>query len=164
MMHEMRRMEKAIADPAEVKAILARVKYVTVAMCGNGEPYLVTLSHGYDPGRNCIYFHCAREGKKIEILSVNNTVWGQAIDDGGYVDGKCDHLYSSVHFHGSVTFVENDEEKRRALAVMIRQLEPDPEPVLAAQVTNAAVAGVNIGRIDIDFMSGKRSSEVIVSL
>ncbi len=162
--HGMRRKEKEITDPAEMKAVLAAAKYVTVAMCRADEPYLVTLSHGYDEKRNAVYFHCAREGKKIGILAANDRVWGQALLDRGYADGRCDHLFTSVQFHGRVSFVEDAAEKRHALAVMIRQLESDPAKVLGHQVNDASVAKVHIGRIDLDFLSGKRSEKVIESL
>lgn len=161
--HRLRRKEKEIADPAEMKAILGRTQYVTVAMCRDDEPYLATLSHGYDPERNAIYFHCAAEGKKIEFLKANGRVWGQAIVDRGYADGRCDHLFESVQFAGRVTFVAQAAEKRRALGVMIRQLESAPGKVEAEQVTDAAVERVCIGRIDIEFMSGKRSVKVVES-
>lgn len=157
--HGMRRKEKEITDPAEMKAILAGTRYVTVAMCRENEPYLATLSHGYDRERNAIYFHCAGEGKKIDFLEANDRVWGQAIDDRGYVRGECDHLFASVQFSGRVSFVEDTGEKRHALGVMIRQLERQPEKVLAEQVTEAAVGKVCIGRIDVEFMSGKRSEK-----
>ncbi len=161
--HRLRRKEKEIEDPVEMRGILAGTRYITIAMCRENEPYLATLSHGYDEERNAIYFHCAREGKKVEILRANDRVWGQAIDDRGYVPGKCDHLFASVQFGGRVRFVEDAEEKRRALGVMIRQLEREPEKVLAEQVTEAAVTKVCIGRIDIEFLSGKRSLRVIES-
>jgi uncharacterized protein len=162
--HGLRRKEKEIRDLAEMKAILAGAKYVTVAMCRDDEPYLVTLSHGYDEKRNAIYFHCAREGKKIEVLSANNRVWGQALVDRGYADGRCDHLFLSVQFHGRVSFVEDVGEKRHALATMIRQLETNPDKVMGHQVNDASVAKVHIGRIDLDFLSGKRSEKVVESL
>jgi nitroimidazol reductase NimA-like FMN-containing flavoprotein (pyridoxamine 5'-phosphate oxidase superfamily) len=162
--HALRRKEKEIKDPAELKAVLAAAKYVTVAMCRGDEPYLVTLSHGYDEKRNALYFHCAREGKKIEILAANDRVWGQALLDRGYVDGRCDHLFTSVQFHGRVSFVEEEAEKRHALAVMIRQLESDPGKVEGHQVNDASVAKVHIGRIDLDYLSGKKSAKVIESL
>jgi nitroimidazol reductase NimA-like FMN-containing flavoprotein (pyridoxamine 5'-phosphate oxidase superfamily) len=161
--HALRRKEKEIKDPADLKAILAAAKYVTIAMCRGDEPYLVTLSHGYDMERNAVYFHCAREGKKIGILKANNRVWGQAVIDRGYVDGRCDHLFTSVQFHGRVSFVEDEAEKRHALATMIRQLESDPGEVEGHQVTDASVVKVHIGRIDLDFLSGKRSEKVIVA-
>jgi nitroimidazol reductase NimA-like FMN-containing flavoprotein (pyridoxamine 5'-phosphate oxidase superfamily) len=157
--HPLRRKEQEIKDTAELKAILAKTQYVTVAMCRNDEPYLVTLSHGYDKKQNAIYFHCAFEGKKIDILKANNRVWGQAIVDRGYVQGQCDHLFSSVQFSGRVSFVEHGAEKQHALAVMIGQLEHEPEQVMTAKATDATVAKTCIGRIDIDSFSGKRSEK-----
>ena len=56
-------------------------------------------------------------------------MWGQVIENRGYVTGKCDHAYRSVHFAGQVDFLEDDEEKRAALTLMIRQMEPDPGPL-----------------------------------
>ena len=155
--HPLRRKEKEIKDPAEMKAILAGALYVTVAMCRDNEPYLATLSSGFDRERNAIYFHCAREGKKIDFLNANGRVWGQAILDRGYSHGHCNHMFDSVQFAGRVRFVDDPDEKRRALNVMIRQLERDPEAVAAAQVSDDSVARVCIGRVDIEFMSGKRS-------
>lgn len=162
--HQLRRKEKEIRDRAEMQAILAGTQYVTVAMCRDDEPYLVTLSHGYDGERNAIYFHCAKEGKKMEFLKANDRVWGQVILDRGYSQGRCDHLFESVQFSGRACFVEDAEEKRRALGVMIRQLEREPGKVLTEQVNDASVERVCIGRIDIEFMSGKRSVKANESL
>ena len=48
-MRGMRRKEKAIESIEEMKYILQTVKHITIAMCEDNIPYLVTLSHGYDP-------------------------------------------------------------------------------------------------------------------
>jgi nitroimidazol reductase NimA-like FMN-containing flavoprotein (pyridoxamine 5'-phosphate oxidase superfamily) len=159
-----RRKEKAIDSPDEMISILEKAKYITIAMCQNEEPYLVTLSHGYDREKNCIYFHCAREGKKVEILSQHNIIWGQAIEDHGYAEGSCDHLYATTHFKGKVTFVEETKEKEYALRVMINSLEPDPQKVMDEQITEKSVRRVHIGRIDIEYMSGKKAKEIIIKL
>ena len=162
-MRNIRRKEKEIKDKNEMLAILEEAKYVVVAMCADNEPYLATLSHGYDRERNCIFFHCAKEGKKVDILNKQNKVWGQALVDKGYVQGSCDHLYATTQFMGEVTFVEDADEKKHALEVMINALEDDPQKLLDEQVTEKSIAGVQIGRIDIEYMSGKRSEKVIIS-
>jgi len=159
----MRRKDKEITDLGEMKENLTTTKFVTIAMCSNGEPYLVTLSHGYDEDRNCIYFHCAREGKKIDILRANNLVWGQALVDRGYVQGACDHMYSTTQFRGRVTFVEDMKEKEHALRVMIESLDDNPRQILKSQLTPESMQRVMIGRIDIDYMSGKKADRVIIS-
>ena len=74
-MRGIRRKEKAIESMDEIIAIIQKAQYITIAMSVNDEPYLATLSHGYDPDNYCIYFHCAQEGKKVDILKQNNIVW-----------------------------------------------------------------------------------------
>jgi nitroimidazol reductase NimA-like FMN-containing flavoprotein (pyridoxamine 5'-phosphate oxidase superfamily) len=132
-------------------------------MCANNEPYLSTLSHGYDEQRNCIYFHCAAEGKKISILQTNNHVWGQALIDRGYVQGACDQLYVTAQFSGRVTFVENVAEKEHALRMMIQALDDNPEELIKKQLMPQSVQKVRIGRIDIEYLSGKKAEKVIIS-
>ncbi len=163
-MRGIRRKEKEIKDSEELHQILQSTKYITIAMASDDEPYLVTLSHGYEPSKKCVYFHCAKKGKKIDILSRNPIVWGQALLDLGYAKGKCDHLYATVQFRGEVKFITSTVEKRHALRVMIDQLEENPDVVYDEQVTESSVERVNIGRIDIDYMTGKKSNEVIISM
>jgi len=158
-----RRKEKAITDLAEMEEILNSSKYITIAMSKDNEPYLATLSHGYNAEEKCIYFHCAKEGKKIDILEENNVVWGQALIDRGYASGKCDHLYATTQFKGKVSFVEDLEEKRNALVSMINQLEKNPKEVIEKQINEKSLQRVIVGRIDIEFMSGKESKEVVIS-
>jgi len=163
-MRGIRRKDKAITDIREMRKILRTAQYVTLAMCSNDEPYLVSLSHGYDEERNCIYFHCAKEGKKIDILKANNLVWGQAIADHGYVQGACDHLYATTQFRGRVTFVEDIEDKEHALRVMIESLDDNAEEIIEKQLTPESIQRVTIGRVDIDYLSGKKASKIVISL
>ena len=164
MVRTIRRKEKAILEQTEMIDILSKAKYITIAMYSEEEgPYLVTLSHGYDSEKYSIYFHCAQEGKKIDILSKNNTVWGQAIVDLGYVQGACDHLYATTQFRGHVTFIEDIAEKEHALKVMIKGLEDNPAKVIEEQIDQKSLKRVNIGRIDIEYMTGKKSKDVVIS-
>ncbi|MHA1557722.1 MAG: pyridoxamine 5'-phosphate oxidase family protein [Candidatus Heimdallarchaeota archaeon] len=163
-MKGMRRKEKAITDINEMKKIITKVEHVTFALCKDNEPYLVTVSHGYDPDKNCIYFHCATEGKKIDILKENNVVWGQALIDKGYIQGSCDHLFASVQFRGTVTFVDDFEEKKEALLNMVHKLDNNPEEVAAKQLTEKSISRVLIGRIDINYLSGKEAKKAVISL
>jgi nitroimidazol reductase NimA-like FMN-containing flavoprotein (pyridoxamine 5'-phosphate oxidase superfamily) len=159
----MRRREKEITDINEVNRILGSTQYITVAMSKQNRPYLVTLSHGFDSERNCLYFHCASSGKKVDILTCNPRIWGQAVVDRGYAEGYCDHLYESVHFQGRVMFIKSIAEKTHALKIMIRQLEKNPDQVIESQLNEAAIKKVSIGRIDIQKVYGKRSEKVIIS-
>jgi nitroimidazol reductase NimA-like FMN-containing flavoprotein (pyridoxamine 5'-phosphate oxidase superfamily) len=158
-MRGIRRKEKAITDKAEIKYILTSVKYVTLAITNGTDPYLVTISHGYDCVKNVIFFHCASQGKKIDYLKINNKVWGQALVDHGYTNGECNHHYSTVQFSGKVEFLSDFEEKKQALNLMVDQLEDQEtlrDSVKKDQLKNTAIQKVNIGKITITGLSGKR--------
>jgi nitroimidazol reductase NimA-like FMN-containing flavoprotein (pyridoxamine 5'-phosphate oxidase superfamily) len=154
MSFHVRRKDREVTDPQTLRKVLEATKYVTIALCMDNEPYLVSLSHGYDKTRNCIYFHCADEGKKLVYISANNNVWGQAVQDYGVTD-ECDYAYTSVHFKGTVTLIDDLSEKRHAMEVMVRQLSENPEKKLA-QIKAEKLAKTTMGRIDISHMTGKK--------
>ena len=154
MSFHVRRKDREITNVDELKRILKTTKYVTIALCMDNEPYLVSLSHGYDEKRNCIYFHCASEGKKLIYAKSNNKVWGQAVQDYGVTD-ECDYAYKSVHFSGRLFMIDDLPEKQHAMEVMVRHLSPNPETKLSMIKPEKLVATA-MGRIDIDGMTGKQ--------
>jgi uncharacterized protein len=153
MSFHVRRKDREITDPEALKNVLKSTKYVTIAMCMDDEPYLVSVSHGYDEAQNCLYFHCASEGKKLVYLQANCKVWGQAMLDYGVTD-ECDYAYTSVQFSGKVTFLKNLAEKQHAIEVMVRQLSAEPEAKLA-KIKPEKLNDTFMGRIDIEALTGK---------
>lgn len=153
--YHMRNEEQEIKDVQEMKRILSEQPYVTIAMCVDGEPYLVSLTHAYDETEHCIYFHCGKAGKKIDFLKANPVVWGQVIEDGGYKQDACYHAFKTVQFHGSVEFLAGCKEKRKALELLIEQREEHPEPLKKKYITKDAIEKVVIGKVTIDVMTGK---------
>jgi nitroimidazol reductase NimA-like FMN-containing flavoprotein (pyridoxamine 5'-phosphate oxidase superfamily) len=154
MSFHVRRKEREITHLEEIKQVLVQTKYITVALCKDNQPYLVALSHGYDKERNCLYFHCAPEGKKLVYANFNPQVWGQAVLDFG-VTYECDYAYTCVHFSGTLTLVSDLDEKWHALKTLIMQVAPNPE-VKLSKIKPEKVAKTTIGRIDINYMSGKK--------
>ena len=154
MSFHVRRKDREITDPDALKQVLKTTKYVTIALCMNNEPYLVSLSHGYDETRNCLYFHCADEGKKIVYLNANNKVWGQAVLDYGVTD-ECDYAYKSVHFKGTISLITDSKEKQHAMEVLVRQLSDTPDEKLA-KIKTEKLAKTTMGKIDITYLSGKQ--------
>ena len=154
MSFHVRRKDREITDPGEMNQVLKSAKYVTVALCIDNEPYLVSLSHGFDEKQTCLYFHCATEGKKLVYLKSNNKVWGQAVLDYGVTD-DCDYAYTCVHFSGRILLVDDLTEKQHAIEVMVRQLSANPEAKLA-KIKPEKLAKTTMGRIDIDYMTGKK--------
>jgi len=154
MPFHVRRKDREITNSDTLKEVLKSTKYVTVALCMDNEPYLVSLSHGYDETRNCLYFHCADEGKKLVYLKANSKVWGQAVLDYGVTD-ECDYAYTSVHFKGTASLIDDLSEKQHAIEVLVQQLSENPEEKMA-KIKPEKLAKTTMGRINIDYISGKQ--------
>ena len=155
----MRRKDKSFTEKNLLEKVLQGTQFITLAMVDDGEPYLVPLSHGYDPENGRIYIHMASAGKKLEILKKNPNVWGQAMHDHGYHKGECSHLYVMVMFKGKVHFIEDPEEKKHAFKVMIDQLEPNMEN--RERFGNSkGIPSTIVGYIDVEYMTGKKTPDI----
>jgi len=156
MKYHMRRTEREMADPEQIQDVLRGRKYVSLALCRENEPYIVTMNYGYDEAQRALYMHCAQEGLKLEFIAQNPTVCGTAIEDRGYLHGECSHAFQSVVFWGEMHVVEELEEKKHAMQVMLDHLEDDPDRVRAEQLkTDKAYERVAILRLDMHEISGK---------
>jgi len=153
--YHMRKQEKEITDPEELEKVLLGQRAATIAMCRDGEPYLVTLNYAYSPENRCLLFHCATEGKKLDLIKANPRVWGQIVEDRGYAQGQCDHHFRSVHFWGTAGIITDPAEKRAALSLLIERHEPEPEKMKQRLLGDAKLDDVAVVRITLEGMSGK---------
>ena len=153
--YHMRRQEKEINDPKEIEKVLSEQRIATFAMCRDNEPYLVTLNYAYAPESRSIFFHCAPAGKKLDFLKANPRIWGQVLEDGGYVAGKCDHKFRSIHFWGTAEVITGAKEKKAALSLLIERQETEHLKLKKKHLGDAKLDEVSVIRIWLDGMSGK---------
>ncbi|MFX0088220.1 MAG: pyridoxamine 5'-phosphate oxidase family protein [Candidatus Hodarchaeota archaeon] len=153
--YHMRRVEKEISENNALIEILKSGKYTIISMCKDNEAYLVTLSYGYDKTKNSLYFHCAKEGQKIDFIKANPNVCGTVIEDNGYEDG-CGQAFRSVVFRGKMIIVENLEEKKYGFEVLLNQLESDPQAIkIKFLQKDQTYENSGMLRLDIHEISGK---------
>jgi len=153
-----RHPNKEITDRSELFRIVLEQKFITLALCHDGQPYLVTVNHAFGEAPDRFYFHCSSKGRKADCLRANPKVYGQALEDNGYMAGQCDHAFRSVQFEGTARFVEDENEKRDALLMLIDQQEPDPDPVKERFSKKGNFTAVGVVRIDVTGWSGKQNS------
>ncbi|MGB9834614.1 MAG: pyridoxamine 5'-phosphate oxidase family protein [bacterium] len=151
----LRRKEKEIESLEEIYEILRSQRYMTVACSKDNIPYLFTVNYAFELEKKLLYFHCAPQGKKLEYISSNPRVWGEVIEDRGYLAGKCDYNYRSVHFQGEAEIVREEKEKILALELLIDQQEPDPESVKDS-LSPEQISKTTIVKIRIRGLSGKK--------
>jgi len=105
----MKRKDKEITDRMEIESILSQARICRIGFSQNTKPYIVPMNFGYKDGY--LFFHCAQEGMKIDIIKQNNNVCFEVdinheITDTGI---PCDWStrYSSVIGFGKALLVRN---------------------------------------------------------
>lgn len=154
--YHMRRQDREIKNSEEITALLSQGKFIVLALCKKDEPYIVTLSYGFDKTNMAIYLHCASEGLKLDFLRQNPNVCATVILDKGYLPTECGHRYSTVVIRGKITIVNSLAEKKAGIRIIMEQLEGDPKPIMQKVLTNDAVYDkVTVLRLDITECTGK---------
>ena len=154
--YHMRKEEREIADVAAIEALLSEGVYATLAFARGSEPYLATLNYGYDAANRVLYFHSANAGLKLDFMRENPRVCGTVVKDRGYLQGQCEHAYSSVVFRGHVEFLETEAAKRNALGCMVDQTENDPESVRSRLLVKGRhFDGIMVFKVTIEEIAGK---------
>lgn len=137
--YHMNKKDREITDSEEISRLLMNGKYTVIALCRNNEPYIVTLSYGYDEKTNSLYFHSALKGLKLDFIKENPKVCATIIEDRGYRNDKCEHHYSSLVIWGNMTTIEAIEEKKYAMDVLLKHLEANPGPIKERNFKNETV-------------------------
>lgn len=72
----MRRKDRCVEDKDEILAIIKKCEVCSLAFFDEGFPYIVPLNFGVSlrDGDFTLYFHCAKVGKKLDLLNANNHV------------------------------------------------------------------------------------------
>ena len=86
--HMNNRPNREIKNKVQINKLLHTGKYVTLALCKDNQPYIVTLSYGYDEATDSLYMHCADKGLKLDFIKENPNVCGTIIEDGGYIPDR----------------------------------------------------------------------------
>ena len=153
-MQAMRRKDRQITDEKALKAILEEAQVCRLGLCDDGTPYVVPMNFGL--GENCLYFHCAREGRKLDILRKNDRVCFEMDLLHEVLLGQsacgCSARYESVIGFGRAAVVEEPGEKRAALDRIMEHYRVQG----AFVYPNDVLAKTTVIRITIDGLTAKR--------
>jgi nitroimidazol reductase NimA-like FMN-containing flavoprotein (pyridoxamine 5'-phosphate oxidase superfamily) len=124
----MRQKENEITDLNEKLGIIKANQVCRLALSDDGRPYIVPLNYGYsfENGALTLYFHSAKEGKKLDILKKNNLACFEIDYNSGLIEGDapCNHSYAyqSIIGTGRIVFLDAPDEKTDALNRLMQHL------------------------------------------
>ncbi len=151
----MRRKDLEVLDRERLKEILEGCKVCRLGLADE-VPYIVPMNFGYTWGdRLTLYFHSAPRGRKIDLLAQHPKVSFEMDCDHKLVAGstacRYTYKYASLMGVGTVRFLEDYDEKLRALkAVMQRVTGTDDY-----EYDDLAVKSVAVFAVDATEVIGK---------
>jgi nitroimidazol reductase NimA-like FMN-containing flavoprotein (pyridoxamine 5'-phosphate oxidase superfamily) len=155
--HLQNRPEREITSEKEIIDLIGNGKFITISLCRNNEPYIVTLSYGYDDTGKSLYFHAAKKGLKLDFLKANPLVCATIIEDGGYIEDECAHAYRSVVLWGRINIVEKVEEKKHGMKILLNHLESKPDEIKRLFLkADSSYEKMEVLRLDITEIHGKK--------
>ena len=121
----MRRSDREVTEKSKLVDILEKGDSCHIALCDGATPYLVTMNYGYEWTDNLIiYLHCAKEGRKIDLIKKNPKVCF-SVDTGHELvvsETACGWgmKYKSVVGNGTIEIIENNAEKIKGLNLLMQ--------------------------------------------
>ena len=125
-MQGMTKRERQVTDPQQIRRILDTSRVLHLGLAVDNEPYVVPLNYGYimEEDKLVIYLHSAQRGKKLDMLRANPNVFFEMDCDRMPFESKlpCQYgmVYSSIMGRGMATIVEDVEEKKRAMSILMK--------------------------------------------
>jgi len=125
-MQGMTKRERQVTDPEQIRHILDTAKVLHLGLAVDKEPYVVPMNYGYtmEDGKLTLYLHSAVRGKKLDMIRANDRVFFEASCELTPFKGKvpCQYglAYSSIMGRGKARIVEDVEEKKQAMTVLMK--------------------------------------------
>ena len=126
MSNGLTRREQEITDINEIIRILDEAKIAHIGLVDGDEPYVVPMNYGYvmENGKLTIYLHGAKRGRKLDVIRANPKVFFEAECDlvpfEGDVACRYGIVYSSIMGSGTAEIIEDVEEKKLALSLLMK--------------------------------------------
>ncbi len=152
----MRREKKEIKDRSVINHILATAPVGRLGTLGQGGYPMIKPLNFVHIGE-CLYFHSAMEGEKIEDIRRDNRVCFEVDVPVRYIKAKTNpcsafYQYRSVIIRGRASIIEDMKEKRQALTVLMEKYQPEGG---YDDFPEGKIAITAVVRIDIEEMAGK---------
>ncbi|NLP35084.1 MAG: pyridoxamine 5'-phosphate oxidase family protein [Clostridiales bacterium] len=160
MFREMRRFKQLLSKEETIE-ILNKCSSGVLGVNGDdGYPYTVPLSYVFRDGK--LYFHCAKEGHKIDSIKRNDKVTFCVIEKDNVIQESFETQYRSVTIFGRARILTDDSEKRNALRYFVEKYSPNYIEK-GHNVIENGLSRVCVIEVKIEHMTGKAAKQFVDS-
>lgn len=150
------RRRDRLMDETRALELLRTSEYGVLSMVADGGGYGIPINFVWD-GKDSIYIHCAPEGRKLRALEEHPEVSLCLVGHVHLLLGKFTTEYESAIFFGKAHLHLTEEERMKALHLLIDKLSPDFKE-LGDKYAHKSFHRTEIIRVDFSTFTGKRKS------
>ena len=136
MFREMRRFKQQISEKECIEILKNELRGVLSVLGDNGYPYGIPLDHWYSVADGKLYFHCAKEGHKLDAIGKYAKVSYCVMDRGFLKEGEWALNIRSVIVFGRIRII-TDEDKKKEICTNLCRKFTDDEAYLEKELKNA---------------------------
>ncbi len=148
----MRRKDLAMSQEATL-AVIDAIEYAVLSLTDpDGKAYGVPLD--YVRKGDCLYFHGAKEGRKVEAMKINSWACAVIVGNTTIVPEKFGRKYESAIIEGPIEMIDAPEQKRQVMTWVGESRSPG-YPEKAQVVIEKMLDRVLIYKMKMEIISGK---------
>ena len=154
------RRKKQILSPEECEKALCGCTSGVLALSGDdGYPYAVPMSYVYDGGK--IYFHCAKEGHKIDSVKRCEKASFCVTVQNEISQEMYTTFYKSVIVFGKIRIVEAEPEKISACMKLAGKYSPDLSDERHREEIERFRSSLCVLELEAEHITGKQSKFLV---
>lgn len=151
--------KERLRDAAFSWDVLEKAPYAVLAMTdGDGQPYCIPVSPVADRKQGVIYMHCAKVGKKLDVLRQNPRACLTAVSQARSLPREFEMSFASAVFTGRIEEVEDRQAKMEALRLLSQHYDPTGMDRFAS-VAERLVDGTCVLKIIPEEITGKEAPD-----
>ena len=136
MFRPMRRFKQQITDEECKQVLISEPRGVLSVIGDDGYPYGIPMDHWYSEADGKLYFHCAKEGHKLDAIRACDKVSYCVMDKGFRKEGEWALNIRSVVVFGRMRIVD-DEAKRIEIGTNLCKKFTGDEAYIEHEIKNA---------------------------
>ena len=122
MFREIRRQNRVLEGDRITELLnTSEFGFLSLGTSENGYAYGIPISYAYEEETNSLFFHCALEGQKLDEIKKNNKISFCVVGKTNPIADEFTTLYESVIAFGDAHIELSDDEKRKALRLLVKK-------------------------------------------
>lgn len=158
MFRDMRRGKQALPEE-EIKEILRSATSGVLALSGDDDyPYALPISYLYVGDK--LYFHCAKQGHKIDAIKRNSKASFCVIAQDDVSPEEYTTHFKSVIVFGRISIIDDELQKLFAIRKLAEKYAPDDSKERRDGMINKEWDALCMLQMDIEHITGKEAREL----